>query len=233
MGAAFFPDAQSIFNESLISGPSPVSRSTTSSGGLHGWKLAIAIALPVVGGILLICAACFCCFVYTRRKRRRMAETGRMSRLHDSWGEAAQYMDGPAYQPEMSAAQEQEMKPLSPQWMQDDHQERNSPALRSSPGIRVSPGLPTEVVGPGQDQVQDPNLHERYLGTPTNFGDDEIGVARGGSGFGHHSPDVYQSPEVFQGGHVHEQVVAGPSGTNKLNEHYHDGKQQDERGQCV
>ena len=162
-----------------------------------------------------------------------MAETGRMSRLHDSWGEAAQYMDGPAYQPEMSAAQEQEMKPLSPQWMQDDHQERNSPALRSSPGIRLSPGLPTEVVGPGQDQVQDPNLHERYLGTPTNLGDDEIGVARGGSGFGHHSPDVYQSPEVFQGGHFHEQVVAGPSGTNKLNEHYHDGKQQDERGQWV
>ena len=231
MGAAFFPDAQSIFNESLISGPSPVSRSTTSSGGLHGWKLAIAIALPVVGGILLICAACFCCFVYTRRKRRRMAETGRMSRLHDSWGEAAQYMDGPAYQPEMSAAQEQEMKPLSPQWMQDDHQERTNPALRSSPGIRVSPGLPTEVVGPGQDQVQDPNLHERYLGTPTNLGEDEIGLARGGSGLGHHAPDVYHSPEAFQGGIYHEQAVAGPSGTN--NEHYHDGKQQDERGQWV
>lgn len=160
-----------------------------------------------------------------------MAETGRMSRLHDSWGEAAQYMDGPVYEPEMSAAQEQEMKPLSPQWMQDDHQQRISPAMR------VSPGLPTEVVGPGEGQIQDPNLHERYLGTPTNLGEDEIGVARGGSGMDHHSPDAYHSPEIyhspeaFQGENFHNQVVAGPSGTN--NEHYHDGRQQDERGQWV
>lgn len=164
-----------------------------------------------------------------------MAETGRMSRLHDSWGEAAQYMDGPAYEPEMTAAQEQEMKPLSPQWMQDDHQQRISPALKNSPGIRVSPALPSEAVGPGEGQIQDPHLHERYLGTPTNLGEDEIGVARGGgSGLNHHSPDVYHSPEVYQGETFHDQVIAGPSGTQFTNdEHYHDGRQQDERGQWV
>jgi hypothetical protein len=170
-----------------------------------------------------------------------MAETGRMSRLHDSWGEAAQYMDGPAYEPEMTAAQEQEMKPLSPQWMQDEHQQRVSPALRSSPGIRVSPGLPSEAVGPGEGQVQDPHFHERYLGTTTNLGEDEIGVARGaGPGLNihsldaYHSPEVYHSPEFYQREDSHEQVIAGPSGSHFTNdEHYHDGRQQDERGQWV
>ena len=202
IGAAFFPDAQSIFNNSLIAGPSPASTTPTSSGGLHGWKLAITIALPIVGGILLLGGACACCFVYTRRRRRRVANEGRMSRLHDSWGEAAQYMDGPAYEPEMTAAQEQEMKPLSPQWMQEEHPPRDSP------GIRASPGLPTEAVGPGEGQIQDHNLHERYLGTPTHLGEDEIGVARSGSGMDQHSLEHHQH-ETF-----HDQaVVAGPSGT--------------------
>jgi hypothetical protein len=206
----FFPDATTIFNDTLIAGPASVSNSSKSSGGLHGWKLAIAIALPVVGGILILFGACWCCFLYTRGRRNRMAQEGRMSRLHDSWGEAAHYMDGPVYEPEMSAAHEQEMKPLSPQWLQDDHQQRNSPSFR------VSPALPTEAVGPGEGQIQDHNLHERYLGTPTSLGEDEIGVARSGPGMEHHSPG--------------DDVVAGPSGTN---EHYHEGRQIDERGQWV
>lgn len=141
-----------------------------------------------------------------------------MSRLHDSWGEAAQYMDGPVYEPEMTAAQEQEMKPLSPQWMQDEHQHGHSP------GLGISTAVPTEVVGPGEGQIQDHNLHERYLGTPT-MGEDEIGVARSGPGMGHHSPEIYPSPETF-----HDQIVAGPSTTH---EHYHEARQQDERGQWV
>src|ERR1700712_2108723 len=88
-GTAFFPDANAIFNETLIAGPVPPSNGTSNTGGLHGWKLAIAIALPIVGGILVIGGFCWGCFAFTRKRRYRMAQSGRMSRIHEAYADSA------------------------------------------------------------------------------------------------------------------------------------------------
>ncbi|RMZ75537.1 hypothetical protein DV738_g5403, partial [Chaetothyriales sp. CBS 135597] len=79
-GNPFFPEAAAIFNETLIAGPAPPADPPTQRG-LHGTALALAIALPVVGGIIIISSLCFCCFISARRRRRRMAASGRISRV--------------------------------------------------------------------------------------------------------------------------------------------------------
>jgi hypothetical protein len=92
-GEPFYPDANAIFNETLIAGPSAPSNNNGDSGGLHGTSLALAIALPVVGGILLLSLGCWGCWIVTRRRRRRMAASGRMSRVveHHAQRESGQY----------------------------------------------------------------------------------------------------------------------------------------------
>lgn len=176
-GKAFFPDAAAIFNETLIAGPAPSSNSGGSGGGLHGWKLALAVALPIVGGILLIGGTCWCCFAFTRKRRQRMAQTGRMSRVHDA---NADHMYSPMSAKAMDAwSQGQpptEMHAISPTLL---HAKHPSPGMaqgrwshHQAQGEESDHGTPLrtsfqqpEVIGPGNGQLQDPRLHEQYFGS--------------------------------------------------------------------
>ncbi|OAP62231.1 hypothetical protein AYL99_04434 [Fonsecaea erecta] len=209
-GKPFFPDAQAIFNETLIAGPPPPSSNTGGHGGLHGWKLALAIVLPVVGGIILISGMCWGCFMFTRKRRQRMAQTGRMSRVHDANADSM-------YSP-MSAKAEawkaedlpwgvveppREMHAISPTLLHAKHpspgvaqgrwshqtggtggSEQNTP-LRSS--------FQRDTVGPGPEQVRDPNLHDQYFGVG-----DEVDDLPGPSGGHEYYPEHHQQHGLGQ-----------------------------------
>ncbi|EXJ95967.1 hypothetical protein A1O1_01092 [Capronia coronata CBS 617.96] len=169
-GRPFYPDAASIFNETLIAGPSTSSNGSGSGSGLHGWQLGVAIALPIVGGILLIGGSCWGCFVFTRKRRQRMAQTGRMSKIHDAHA-------GGMYSP-MSAKAEawgqteppREMHAISPTLL---HTKQPSPGLAqgrwshqtdgSEQGTPLRTSFQHGDVGPGTGQVRDPDLHEQFF----------------------------------------------------------------------
>ncbi|KAK4947809.1 hypothetical protein LTR10_013317 [Elasticomyces elasticus] len=211
-GKPFFPDAASIFNETLIAGPTSASNSTSSNSGFHGWKLALAIALPIVGGILLIGSTCWCCFAYTRKRRQRTAQTGRMSRIHDqnadslyspmsakaveSWGRAEPPTEMHAISPTPSGHNPHAKHP-SPGLAQGRWSHQMTPGQKSDLArwsaqqqLAVSAGgskegtplrnsLQREDVGPGQGQVQDPNLHEQFFGVDDDLDDDLPGPSDG------------------------------------------------------
>ncbi|KAI1622474.1 hypothetical protein EDD37DRAFT_651749 [Exophiala viscosa] len=196
-GKPFFPDAASIFNETLIAGPTSASNSNSSTSGLHGWKLPLAIALPIVGGILLLGSTCWCCFAYTRKRRQRMAQTGRMSRVHDqhadslyspmsakaveSWGRAEPPTEMHAISPTLSGHNAHAKQP-SPGLAQGRWSHQMTPGQKSDlarwsaqqqlavsaggskEGTPLRSSFQREDVGPGRDQVQDPNLHEQFFG---------------------------------------------------------------------
>ncbi|ETI29122.1 hypothetical protein G647_01575 [Cladophialophora carrionii CBS 160.54] len=199
-GRPFFPDAQAIFNETLIAGPAPPSSGTNDNGGLRGYKLALAIALPIVGGILLIGGLCWGCFAFTRKRRYKMAQSGRMSRVHDA------HADGNSlYQSPMSAKAEawkkesipwgvvepaREMHAISPTLL---HAGKHSPGAaqgrwshqtggtgaNSEQNTPLRSSFQRDDVGPGPAQVKDPNLHEQYFGVS---GDSEDERAEHGHG---------------------------------------------------
>ncbi|KIW72245.1 hypothetical protein PV04_00453 [Phialophora macrospora] len=183
-GKPFFPDADAIFNETLIAGPAPPSSGGGGGGGLHGWHLAVAIALPIVGGILIIGGFCWGCFVFTRKRRYRMAQSGRMSRVHDAHADNS-------YQSPISAKAEawkhealpwgvveppREMHAISPTLLHAGKQHSpgfaqgrwshqtggTGPASEQTTPLRSS--FQRDDVGPGPAQVRDPNLHEQYFG---------------------------------------------------------------------
>ncbi|KAJ9605112.1 hypothetical protein H2200_010502 [Cladophialophora chaetospira] len=202
-GKPFFPDANAIFNETLIAGPAPPSSGTGGGGGLHGWKLAIAIALPIVGGIILIGGTCWGCFAFTRKRRHRMAQSGRMSRVHDAYADSA-------YQSPMSGKVEafkaenvpwgvseppREMHAISPTLLHPGNTpKQHSPGFaqgrwshhtgdRSEQNTPLRNSFQRDDVGPGPAQVKDPNLHDQYFGVGEDEdalpGPSNIGVAQG------------------------------------------------------
>lgn len=185
-GKPFFPDANALFNETLIAGPAPPSSGSSSGGGLHGSQLALAIALPLVGGILIIGSTCWCCFLFTRKRRQKMAATGRMSKVHDA---NADSMYTPV-SPSMKNAEAwgvseppREMHAISPTLL---HAKHPSPGLAqgryshntggSEQGTPLRNSFQNDEVGPGTNQVRDPNLHDLYFGV-----DESPGVASGPS----------------------------------------------------
>ena len=159
-GQQFFPNAITIFNDSVITGPTGPTAVRPSSG-LHGWKLALAIALPLVGFAVLLAAGCFGCFAFTRRRRQQMAASGRMSRLQHSMGLEARYADMDQYQPDFTDAEAYTDQPT----MQEVRYRGHSPGI---PPPQRSPIR--DDVGPGPRQVQDHDLHNQYFGTPTGAG---------------------------------------------------------------
>ncbi|EXJ81457.1 hypothetical protein A1O3_07749 [Capronia epimyces CBS 606.96] len=203
-GKAFFPDADAIFNETLIAGPSAPSSHSGSGSGLHGWKLGIAIALPIVGGILLIGGSCWGCFVFTRKRRQKMAQSGRMSKVHDA-------QVGAMYSP-MSAKAEawgqteppREMHAISPTLLHGKHP---SPGLAqgrwsrhtdgSDQGTPLRTSFQREDVGPGTGQVRDPNLHEQFFAV----GDDATHLPGPSSQNNYYdeNPGQFYVPEVDRG----------------------------------
>jgi hypothetical protein len=209
-GKPFFPDADAIFNETLIAGPAPPSTGTGGSGGLHGWHLAVAIALPIVGGIILIGGFCWGCFAFTRKRRYRMAQSGRMSRVHDAHADSS-------YQSPLSAKAEawkhdtlpwgvveppREMHAISPTLLHTGKQhspgfaqgrwshQTGGTGATSEQHTPLRSSFQRDDVGPGPAQVKDPNLHEQYFGVA---GEDEAEDGR-------------------ERGHEHEVPMPGPSG---------------------
>ncbi|RMZ75743.1 hypothetical protein DV737_g5154, partial [Chaetothyriales sp. CBS 132003] len=183
-GQSFYPDASAIFNETLIAGPA-ASSTKTGHHGLHGTTLALVIALPIVGGILLISTVCWCCFISARRRRRQMAASGRMERVH----EHGIRMHSPIDAKQMWGDKEppREMSQLTPssaatnaRWTAHYHDHQHQ-----QPGIALgghdSDGTPLrdsfhqhDEVGPGQGQIRDPNLHEQYFGVGEEEEDDDL-----------------------------------------------------------
>ena len=89
IGSTFYPDGPTIFNESTIAGPTASKVAPPAGPGLTGWKLALAIVLPIIGGIIILLGSCYCCWLFTSKRRQKMAASGRMSRFHDNQAMAA------------------------------------------------------------------------------------------------------------------------------------------------
>jgi len=179
-GKPFFPDADAIFNETLIAGPAPPSSGSSSGGGLHGSQLALAIALPIVGGILIISGTCWCCFLFTRKRRQKMAATGRMSKVHDANADSMYTPVSPSIKnADMWGVSEppREMHAISPTLL---HAKHPSPGLAqgrwshnaggSEQGTPLRNSFQNDEVGPGTNQVRDPNLHDLYFGVDESPG---------------------------------------------------------------
>lgn len=179
IGQTFYPDGRAIFNESAIAGPAPPSSGNHGGNGLSGWKLGLVIALPIVGGTLLFGLTCFCCFKFTRKRRARMAASGRMSTFHDRHP--------------VSATSSARTPPAHFGWPMAPHEppqemERITYVHSPKSGKIPSPGLAqgrwshhaddeSEVplsasirdgIGPAPGQVKDPFLHEQYFGVASS-----------------------------------------------------------------
>lgn len=183
LGQTFYPNGQAIFNESAIPGPSPPGSNQSKGSGLRGWKLALAIAVPVVGGTLLFAATCLCCFRFTRNRRRRMAATGRMSRFHDQHAPAESAYNSPVTTRTPPSKYEWPLaKAESPHEMEkwryphgQTHGKIPSPGIAQGrwsqhEGEMEEPphsgrSIPIDAVGPGPEQAKDPFLHEQFFGT--------------------------------------------------------------------
>lgn len=172
IGDTFYPDGRAIFNESAIAGPGPPGSGSPASSGLSGWKLGLVIALPVVGGALLFGLSCFCCFKFTKKRRQRMAATGRMSTFHERHpASASPGRTPPSQYAWQSPEAEQEMERISYQHTPKDGrfpspglaQGRWSHHAEEEVDEPLSAG-PRDDVGPAPGQAKDPYLHEQYFG---------------------------------------------------------------------
>ncbi len=178
IGDTFYPDGRAIFNESAIPGPAPPRAGNDQSSGLTGWKLGLAIALPVVGGVLLFALSCFCCFKFTKKRRARMAASGRMSTFHDRHPVSALSGRTPPSEYEWPIGQHepaQEMERIN-----HPHTPKNGKI--PSPGLAQGrwshhadedaevplSALPPDDVGPAPGQAKDPYLHEQYFGVASS-----------------------------------------------------------------
>jgi len=176
IGDTFYPDGRAIFNESAIPGPGPPRTENRQSSGLTGWKLGLVIALPVVGGALLFGLSCFCCFKFTKKRRLRMAATGRMSTFHERHPVSASPGGTPPSQYAWQSHEPaQEMEYIS-------HQHTPKDGKFPSPGLAQGrwshhtdddvdvplSAVPRDDVGPAPQQAKDPYLHEQYLGVASS-----------------------------------------------------------------
>jgi hypothetical protein len=203
----------------LISGPAAPSSNTSSRSGLHGWKLALAVALPIVGGILILGSACWCCFVFTRRRRQRMAQSGRMSRIHDAHADNMYYSPASATKTEapwgrhadpptemhalsptlLHPAKHQQPSPGMAQGRWSHHQAAAAAAAGDDQGTPLRSSFQRDIVGPGTGQVQDPNLHEQFFGVDDD--DDDEPTVHGGDAVDEHDlqglPGSSASPHAY------------------------------------
>lgn len=160
-----------------------------------------------MGGILLIGGTCWGCFVFTRKRRQKMAQSGRMSKVHDAHA-------GGMYSPMSAKAAEawsrtqspHEMHPISPTVL---HAKNPNPGLaqgrwsRQSAGSEQGTPLRTsfqrEDVGPGTGQVRDPDLHEQYFAV-----DDDTDHLPGPSGH-----DLYYDHNLHGRNHASDEDMGG------------------------
>lgn len=194
-GETFYPDGRAIFNESAIPGPAPPGQGGNGPSGLRGWQLGLVIALPVVGGALLLAATCFCCFKFTKKRRARMAAAGRMSTYHNKspalGGDGSRFgtpistrtppsqyqwpigqNDPPREMERITHPHPAAGKSASPIGMPhagwSHHGAEDEDAVPLSAGVR-------DGVEPGQGQSKDPFLHEQYFGIASSGLEDAPG----------------------------------------------------------
>lgn len=192
LGNTFYPNGKAIFNESAIAGPAPLSSGNKGSSGLRNWQLALAIALPIVGGTFLFALTCFCCFKFTKKRRARMAAAGRMS----TYMKSPDGIGGSSFATPITA----KTPPSQYQWPVGQHEPPREMDhlnyVHAGSSKQPSPGIvqtrwshhtngdddedavplsaePRDDVGPGHGQAQDPFLHEQYFGQASSSGFDE------------------------------------------------------------
>ena len=145
-----------------------------------------------------------------------MAATGRMSRVHDAYANSDYTTPVSAVSARKMWGEHEpprEMSQLSPHAPGSKHQ--NSPGVAQgrwsqhiTPGSAVGgddeDGTPLrtsfqrEDVGPGQDQIQDPDLHEQYFGV-ADGGEDAPGPSHHGLGLYDNQHDSGQISEDERG----------------------------------
>jgi len=90
LGTSFAIDPSRIFNITQLpasTGGSQPSQSATSSGGTS--NLALIIALPVVGFVIVLALVGVCCFFLIRRQRRKAKERRATQMMHYQWNDGA------------------------------------------------------------------------------------------------------------------------------------------------
>jgi hypothetical protein len=144
--------------------------------------LALAIALPIIFGFFLVVFTCIACFFSARRRRREMASSGKMRRVHETWGDSPDTPRATHFDWEQAAMDMQEMT-----------RARSTQRYSHAPQYNYR-----DDVGPGTGQIQDHSLHDQYFAPPPKT-DGPFAADKGGAGLGvrvdvQHAQDVKQEP---------------------------------------
>ncbi|KAK2738453.1 hypothetical protein FQN57_007044 [Myotisia sp. PD_48] len=86
-GTAFFVHPKDIFTTAALEANESPNAVKNSSSGKS--SLALKIALPIVGILLLLIACCVGCFCIVRRRRRRAKRNDQSSALHERWNDTS------------------------------------------------------------------------------------------------------------------------------------------------
>ncbi|KAB8239671.1 uncharacterized protein BDW43DRAFT_258856 [Aspergillus alliaceus] len=84
-GLAFPITPTRIFSESLLPSSTVDLINPPSTGS--GVNLALVIALPILGFVILLCALAICCFFFIRWRRRKARRQRQSSHLHARWND--------------------------------------------------------------------------------------------------------------------------------------------------
>jgi len=140
--------------------------------------------------------SCFCCFKFTKKRRLKMAASGRMSTFHERHPISASPGRTPpsqyAWQNERDEPP-QEMERISYQHTPKDGK-FPSPGLAQGRWSRHTDddadvplsAVPRDDIGPAPGQAKDPYLHEQYFGVASSGVPGE-GMP-GPSGYAHYTP---------------------------------------------
>ncbi|KAF7597248.1 hypothetical protein BBP40_008090 [Aspergillus hancockii] len=85
-GHAFPITPTRIFSESLLPS-STVDLINPSAAAGSGVNLALVIALPILGFVIILCALAICCFFFIRWRRRKARKHRQSSHLHARWND--------------------------------------------------------------------------------------------------------------------------------------------------
>jgi hypothetical protein len=177
--------------------------------------LAIAISLPIVFGFLLLIFTCIACFFSARRRRREMASSGKMRRVHETWGDSPATPRATHFDWEQAAIDMQEMAGAHS-------------TQRYGPQYNYR-----DDVGPGTGQIQDHSLHDQYFAPPPPKDDKPFATDKDGAGLDlrvdvQHMQDVKQEPlnllhspdeaqATYQVGVAHSEPTIGDHKDDKQN----------------
>ncbi|KAK4933911.1 hypothetical protein LTR66_015825, partial [Elasticomyces elasticus] len=171
-GQTFYPNGQAIFNETLISGPAPPGSAPSLKSVISGWQLAVVVVVPSLVVLALLALGCLCCFNFTKRRRVKMAASGRMTKFHD-YAQPSVYGDNQSqYEwPQPDQGQEMEHIHYVNQTPKNNGKQRSpglaqrrwSQHIQGEEDVPLS-AVPKDNIGPGQGQNKDPFLHEQYFG---------------------------------------------------------------------